>query len=65
MEYGTFSIVARNKRTGDFGVATSTAAPCVGAMLPFAEEGVGAIATQAWINVNLGYGSVASSGGDL
>jgi len=24
-------------------------------MLPFAEEGVGAIATQAWVNVNLGY----------
>src|SRR5512137_767334 len=55
MRFGTFSIVARCKKTGDFGVATSTAIPCVGAMLPFAEEGVGAIATQAWVNVNLGY----------
>ena len=55
MRFGTFSIVARCKKTGDFGVATSTAVPCVGAMLPFAEEGVGAIATQAWVNVNLGY----------
>jgi len=27
----------------------------VGALLPFAEEGVGAIATQAWVNINLGY----------
>jgi len=40
-------------------VATTTAAPCVGAMLPFAEEGVGAIATQAWVNVNLGYQGLA------
>jgi uncharacterized Ntn-hydrolase superfamily protein len=59
MELGTFSIVARDKRTGDFGVATTTAAPCVGALLPFAEEGVGAIATQAWVNVNLGYQGLA------
>ena len=55
MRFGTFSIVARCKRTGDFGVATSTAVPCVGALLPFAEEGVGAIASQAWVNINLGY----------
>jgi uncharacterized Ntn-hydrolase superfamily protein len=55
MKLGTFSIVARCKKTGDFGVATATAVPCVGAMLPYAEEGVGAIATQAWVNVNLGY----------
>ncbi len=55
MELGTFSIVARCQRTGDFGVASATAAPCVGAFLPFALEGVGAIATQAWVNVNLGY----------
>lgn len=40
-------------------MATTTAAPCVGAMLPFAEEGVGAIATQAWVNVNLGYQGLA------
>lgn len=47
--------MARDKRSGDFGVASATAAPCVGAMLPYAMEGVGAIATQAWVNVNLGY----------
>lgn len=55
MKFGTFSIVARCRKTGDFGVATTTAIPCVGAMLPFAEEGVGAIATQARVNINLGY----------
>lgn len=55
MQRGTFSIVARDKRTGDYGVASTTAAPCIGAFLPFALEGVGAIATQAWVNVNLGF----------
>lgn len=54
MERGTFSIVARDKKTDDFGVASATAAPCVGVFLPWAEPGVGAIATQAWVNVNLG-----------
>jgi len=51
----TFSIVARSSREDEFGVASATAAPCVGAMLPFAVERVGAIATQAWVNINLGY----------
>ncbi|MGQ9587753.1 MAG: DUF1028 domain-containing protein [Thermoplasmata archaeon] len=55
MQLGTFSIVARCRKKGDFGVASATAAQCVGAFLPFAQEGVGAIATQAWVNVNLGY----------
>jgi len=55
MEMGTFSIVARDGKTGDYGVGSATAAPCVGAFLPFAEAGIGAIATQAWVNVNLGY----------
>lgn len=36
-------------------MASATAAPCVGAFLPFAMVHVGAIATQAWVNVNLGY----------
>ena len=55
METGTFSIVARDRKTGDFGIASATAAPCVGAFLPHVMEDVGAIATQAWVNVNLGY----------
>lgn len=36
-------------------MASATAAPCVGAMLPHAAAKVGAIATQAWVNVNLGH----------
>ncbi len=54
-ETGTFSIVARDRKSGDFAVASATAAPCVGAFLPHAIADVGAIATQAWVNVNLGY----------
>lgn len=55
MQLATFSIVARSIRDGEFGVASATAAPCVGAMLPHAAPKVGAIATQAWVNVNLGH----------
>jgi uncharacterized Ntn-hydrolase superfamily protein len=55
MQLATFSIVARSNRDREFGVASATAAPCVGALLPHAAEGVGSIATQAWVNVNLGY----------
>jgi uncharacterized Ntn-hydrolase superfamily protein len=55
MQLATYSIVAKNNRTKEFGVASATAAPCVGAFLPFAEEAVGAIATQAWVNVNIGF----------
>ncbi len=54
MQLGTFSIIARCDRTKEFGVATATAAPCVGAFVPFVELEVGAVATQAWVNVNLG-----------
>ena len=50
----TFSIVARDPETGMFGVAVSTAVPCVGAMVPHAKAGVGAIATQSYTNVRLG-----------
>ncbi len=50
----TFSIVARDPETGVLGVAVSTAVPCVGALCPFVEAGVGAIATQSYVNVRLG-----------
>jgi len=65
MQRGTFSIVARDRRTGDYGVASTTAAPCVGAFLPFAQEGIGAIATQAWVNVNLGFQGLVLMGQGL
>lgn len=50
----TFSIIARDAASDAFGVAVSTAIPCVGAMVPFAKSGVGAIATQSYTNVELG-----------
>ena len=50
----TFSIVAFDPRNGDFGVAVESKFPAVGAIVPWAKAGVGAIATQAWINVSYG-----------
>ena len=50
----TFSIIARDPETGHFGVAVSTAVPCVGAMVPHVKPGVGALATQSFTNVRLG-----------
>ncbi len=50
----TFSIVARDPESGMFGVAVSTAVPCVGAIVPHVKAGVGAIATQSFSNIRLG-----------
>ena len=50
----TFSIIARDPERGLFGVAVSTARPCVGAVCPYAKAGVGAIASQSRVNVRLG-----------
>ena len=50
----TFSIVARDPKYDVYGVAVSTAVPCVGAMVPHVQAGVGAIATQSFTNVRLG-----------
>jgi uncharacterized Ntn-hydrolase superfamily protein len=46
----TFSIVAHCPRTGQLGVAVSTAVPAVGAMCPYIRAGVGAVSTQSWVN---------------
>ncbi len=46
----TFSIVARCSRTGALGAAVSTAVPAVGAMCLYLRTGVGAVATQSWVN---------------
>src|SRR5579862_428215 len=50
----TFSITARDERTGMLGVAVSTAVPAVGALCPFVKAGVGAVATQAFVNYAFG-----------
>ena len=46
----TFSIVAFDAATGDLGVAVASKFPCVGAVVPWARAGVGAVATQSWAN---------------
>jgi uncharacterized Ntn-hydrolase superfamily protein len=50
----TFSIAARCPRTGMVGVAVCTAVPAVGALCPFAQPRIGAIATQSFVNPYLG-----------
>jgi uncharacterized Ntn-hydrolase superfamily protein len=54
LRLSTFSIAARCERTGMLGVAVSTAVPGVGSLCPFARPGVGAVATQSWVNPYLG-----------
>ena len=54
IELNTFSVAARCPRTGMLGVAVSTAVPAVGGICSFIKEGVGAIATQSWVNPYLG-----------
>jgi uncharacterized Ntn-hydrolase superfamily protein len=50
----TFSIVAADPATGDLGVAVASRFPCVGAVVPWARAGVGAVATQSWANTSFG-----------
>src|SRR6478672_1551767 len=53
----TFSIVAIDPQTGELGVAVASRYFSVGSVVPWAMAGVGAVATQA--NVNVGYGQQA------
>ena len=46
----TWSIVARDERTGLLGIAVSTCAFAVGARVPFIATGVGAVATQSFVD---------------
>jgi len=55
----TFSIVARDPETGAFGVATATAGPMVGALVPHTRAGFGAAATQAMTNPYLAIDALA------
>jgi uncharacterized Ntn-hydrolase superfamily protein len=52
----TYSIVARDKETGEFGVAVQSHYFQVSPAVPWALAGVGAVATQS--HVNLSYGSL-------
>ena len=50
----TFSIVARDTQAGELGIAVQSKFLAVGAVVPWARAGVGAIATQAWANTSYG-----------
>ena len=50
----TYSIVAWDSLTGDLGVAVQSKFLGVGAVVPYAKAGVGAIATQAFANTTYG-----------
>src|SRR5713226_8797387 len=50
----TWSIVAKDARTGAFGVAVTTKFFAVGALCPHAMSGIGALATQALVNPTFG-----------
>ena len=54
----TFSIVARDKKSGDLGVAVQTHWFAVGALCPWVEAGVGAVATQSMVEVSYGPKSI-------
>lgn len=60
----TFSIVAHDPETGEWGIAVASKVPFVGQMVPWAEANTGAIATQAWANLAWGpQGLALLSGG--
>lgn len=50
----TFSIAARDPATGDLGVAVASKFLAVGAYVPTARAGVGAVASQAHVNTTYG-----------
>ncbi len=50
----TYSIVARDAATGQMGVAVQSHWFSVGSVVPWAEAGVGAVATQSFVDVKYG-----------
>ena len=50
----TFSIVARDPQKGELGIAVQSKFLGVGAVVPWAKAGVGAVATQSWANTSYG-----------
>ena len=55
----TFSVLGHCPRTGQFGVATTTSGFGVGARVPWAQAGVGAVATQHRTDPRLGPRGIA------
>ena len=57
--FGTFSIVAYEAETATWGVAVQSKFIAVGAVVPYAEAGVGAVASQAAANARYGIDGLA------
>lgn len=55
----TFSIVAHDPETGEWGVAVASREVAAGAFVPWLEAGVGVVATQAMINPAFGVDGLA------
>ena len=55
----TFSIVALDSSAGELGIAVASKFLAVGAAVPWARIGAGALATQAWANLSYGPGGLA------
>ncbi|WP_099865525.1 DUF1028 domain-containing protein [Pararhizobium haloflavum] len=55
----TYSIVARDAATGHLGVAVASRFFCVGGVVPHVRGGVGAVATQAFVNPTYGTNGLA------
>lgn len=54
-DVATFSIVARDPATGELGVAVASRFFAVGHVVPWAKAGVGAVATQSFMNTSFGW----------
>src|SRR5437667_12264682 len=55
----TFSIVGFDPKTKDLGIAVESKFVAVGAVVPFAQAGVGAVATQSYANTTYGPNALA------
>ncbi len=56
----TYSIVARDPQTGELGIGSQSHFFGVGRLVGWSESGVGAVATQAFVNVDYGPHAVAA-----
>jgi uncharacterized Ntn-hydrolase superfamily protein len=54
MHVSTFSIVAADMQDSAWGIAVASKFPAVGAVVPWASAGVGAVATQSYANTTYG-----------
>src|SRR2546423_15157197 len=59
VEFSTFSIIAWDPATKEFGVGVQSRAFSAGGAVPWAEAGVGAVATQAATNRTYGPKAIA------